>query len=407
MNWTRTSVAAAASALALISAAYAAPAKKAAPPAGSSTPPIATYWMDVSTQSGIGPGMMGGGRPNIGAMMSMMNGGGGAASHLLFLRLASRTPATGAPHGNHLIPPGLDMGASLPLVAPDRATPTATGDMSFERPRGRMLVYWGCGDHAGGGQPLTIEFAQLASGNAPENVRRLGEMMGHMRGHAGRSGPTSAPGFGEWPNRDDSRAVPAGASLIGAHRVEANYAPTMAFSLGQDFMAPMELGDAGAAASGADLMRWNRVPAATGYALAMFGANGGGDVIMWSSARSAAFAALDYLSPAEVARAIADGNALSPATTECLIPAEVAHAVPAGMVMGIAYGPELHFADAPRNPKWAVTVRYKSNASVMRGMGEGMGPGMGENGDDQGQRAPRPKKHKGLGDLLGGMVPQP
>jgi len=59
--------------------------------------------------------------------------------------------------------------------------------------------------------------------------------------------------------------------------------------------------------------------------------------------------------------------------------------VPAGMVMGIAYGPELHFADAPRNPKWAVTVRYKSNGSLMRGMGRmgRMGPGMGDDGDDE------------------------
>jgi hypothetical protein len=147
------------------------------------------------------------------------------------------------------------------------------------------------------------------------------------------------------------------------------------------------------------------VPAATGYALAMFGSSGNGDVIMWNSARSASFAALDYLSPGDVARAIAAGNALSPSTTECMIPAEVTRAVPAGMVMGIAYGPEVHFADAPRNPKWAVTVRYKSNATLMHGMG-GMGAG-GDEGDDQNaeDQQPKRKKRRGLGDLLG--VPHP
>ena len=378
MSSTRTCLGVGASALALMGAAYAAPAKKTAPPAAASTPPIATYWMDVSTQSGgIGMGMMGGGRPSLASMMGMMNGGGGSASHTLSLRLASRTPAAGAPHADHLIPPGLDMGESLPLVTPQRSAPER-GDMSYQPPRGRMLVYWGCGDHVGPGQPLTFDYAQLASGNVPENVRKMGEMMAR-RGIVGRSGPTNAPGYGEWPNREDEQAVPQGGSLAGAHRVQGNYSPPIAFTLSaaQDFMAPMRMSEAGGG-----LVRWGPVPAATGYAIAMFGSRGGGDVIMWNSARSASFAALDYLSPGDVARAIAAGNALPPSTTECMIPAEVARAVPAGMLMGIAYGPELHFADAPRNPKWAVTVRYKSNATLMHGMG-GMGGGMGDDGDDR------------------------
>ena len=44
-----------------------------------------------------------------------------------------------------------------------------------------------------------------------------------------------------------------------------------------------------------------------------------------------------------------------------------------GMMMSVAYGPEVHFAEAPKNPKWAVTVRYKSNGSLMRGMAGMMG----------------------------------
>jgi hypothetical protein len=355
--------------------------------------------MDVSTVSGFGMGM-GGGRPSMAQMMGMMNGGGGSTSHTLYLRLASRTPAAGAPHADHLIPPGLGMGQSLPLVTPQRSAPER-GDMSYQQPRGRMLVYWGCGDHVSAGQPLTFDFAQLASGNVPENVRKMGEMMAR-RGVVGHSGPTSAPGYGEWPNREDGQSVPPNGSLIGAHRVQGNYSPPIAFSLGggQDFMAPMRMSEAGGG-----LVRWGPVPAATGYALAMFGSSGNGDVIMWNSARSASFAALDYLSPGDVARAIAAGNALSPSTTECMIPAEVTRAVPAGMVMGIAYGPEVHFADAPRNPKWAVTVRYKSNATLMHGMG-GMGAG-GDEGDDQNaeDQQPKRKKRRGLGDLLG--VPHP
>ena len=55
---------------------------------------------------------------------------------------------------------------------------------------------------------------------------------------------------------------------------------------------------------------------------------------------------------------------------------EVAQAIPMGMVMSVAYGPEVHFAEAPKDPKWAVTVRYKSTGSLMRGMAAMMGGGL-------------------------------
>ena len=87
----------------------AAPAKQASPP-----PPIANYWMDVATASGMGPGM------SSAQMMSMMQGGGGGVMHTLDLRLASRDKAPAAAQADHLIPPGLQMGASLPLIAPVR-----------------------------------------------------------------------------------------------------------------------------------------------------------------------------------------------------------------------------------------------------------------------------------------------
>src|SRR5437764_1039644 len=71
----------------------------------------------------------------------------------------------------------------------------------------------------------------------------------------------------------------------------------------------------------------------------------------------------------------------------------------------------LHGADAPRNPKWAVTVRYKSNASLMRGMGGANGAYDGDRDDGdrdgQDQPPPPPKKRKGLGNILGGAIPHP
>jgi hypothetical protein len=377
-------------------------------------PPIANYWMDVATASGMGAGMTPGERPSMGQIMGMMNGAGGSVAHTLDLRLASRDKAA-APQADHLIPPGLQMGPSLPLIAPVREIP-ASQPAYYQRPKGRMLIYWGCGEHVGPGQPTIIDFAKVAAGQVPPGMAAMASMA-HVV-----SGPTSAPGFGRWPNDKDSRPVPAAGSLIGAHKVQANYAPPIAFNLagGQDFMPAMGLAEAGAMPSGATRLTWQAVAPATGYALAMFGAsggfggNGGADVVMWSSASKAAMPALDYLSPAEVKRLIAAGTVLPPSTTQCLLPAEVAAAVPMGMVMGIGYGPEAYFADKPKAPTWTTRVRYKTTASVMHGMGAMMGGGTGMSageGDDQQQPQPgqQPKKKKkfGIGDLLGGAIPVP
>jgi hypothetical protein len=136
----------------------------------------------------------------------------------------------------------------------------------------------------------------------------------------------------------------------------------------------------------------------------MFGAAENGDVVMWSSGRG--FPALDFLTPSEVRRLIAAGQVLSPSTSECLVPAEVASASPAGMVTMIGYGPEADFSDNPKAPKWVAKVRYKTTASLIRGMGE-MGAGDSEQMQTRKPEQPAKKKKKrfGLGDLLGGAIP--
>ena len=45
---------------------------------------------------------------------------------------------------------------------------------------------------------------------------------------------------------------------------------------------------------------------------------------MWSSAKNAGFANLDYLTPADAKKAVAAGDALAPSTTQCLIPLKLA-----------------------------------------------------------------------------------
>jgi hypothetical protein len=374
----------------------------AAPP--KAPPPVANYWMDVATASGMGAGMMGamgsGGRPNMAQMMSMMNGGGGA-QHMLSLTLASRNKAA-SPEAEHLIPPGMQMGPSLPLVAPQAAKPERS-DYSmpehFQRPKGRMLIYWGCGEHAGAGQPTIVDFSKLAAGQMPPG---FSAMMSAV--HAAQP-PTSAPGFGEWPNQRDSRPVPATASLLGAHKVEGNYSPPIAFSLspGQDFMPALGLREAGALPSGAVRLLWTPAAQATGYALSMFGSSGNGDMLIWSSAnKPSAFPNMDYLSPAQVKPLVASGAVLAPTTSQCTVPAEVTKASPTGMVMMIGYGPEAWFQDKPKAPTWTVRARYKTTASLMLGMGDMYGDAA-----DQPQQQPEQPRNKkrgfGLGDLLGAV----
>jgi hypothetical protein len=376
----------------------------AAPPGA---PPVANYWMDVSTASGMGAAMMGGGKPDMGQVMQMMQGGGGQVSHALNLYLASKTKAA-APQANHLIPPGMQMGPSLPLIAP-QAVKTERTDYAmpehFQRPKGRMIIYWGCGEHAGAGQPTVIDFSKLAAGQMPPG---FSAMMSAVRA-AQPPRPGQSPGYGEWPNQKDSRAVPPAASLLGAHKVEANYAPPIAFTMGQgqDFMPGLGLREAGALPSGAIRMSWTPAALATGYALSMFGSSGNGDMLIWSSAnKPSAFPNLDYLSPAQVKPLVANRAVLAPATSQCIVPAEVIKASPAGMVMMIGYGPEAYFSDKPKAPTWTVRARYKTTATAMLGMGAMMG-----DADEAPQPAqPQPKKKRkgfGLGDLIQQAVPHP
>ncbi len=128
--------------------------------------------------SGMGAGMTPGQRPNMNQIMGMMSGGGGVM-HALNLRLASRDKPAGAGQADHLIPAGLQLGASLPLLAPEvvKEEPVQAGlPTNFERPKGRMLIYWGCGEHVTGSQPTIIDFARVAAGQMPPGMAAMASM---------------------------------------------------------------------------------------------------------------------------------------------------------------------------------------------------------------------------------------
>ncbi len=361
------------------------------------TPPKARYQMDVSTSSGFGAG---GANPM--KMMFGGRGGGSSVAHTLTLRLGSTLAPTGdGPRADHFMPDGMQLGPSVPLLTPtptaSKPGPTNESPSEFRRPKGRLLIFWGCGAHAGPGQPVVFDFAKIADGQYPPNLFSTavpvdpGPNFGNSRT------------FGDWPNSSSNKGLRPNSSLLGDHRVAGNYSPEIKFALDQDFMAPLQ-GRGADQGDGSVLLSWNSVPVATGYYAMIFGARNAGndsaDMVWWasSSSRQIGGGLTDWLPPATVAGLIRDKTVMPPEQTSCQVPAEVKSAAQFMMTQLYAYGPERNFAYPPRpaNPKlpwrpdWTAKVRYRSTTSLMLGM-----PGMGDMGDNDGNGAngdsPKPK----------------
>jgi len=380
-----------------------------------STPPVARYTMDAGTVSGMaamGQGMGG-------AMSMMFGGGGNKAIHELTLRLgSSRTPTGGAPKADHFMPPEAKLGKSVALLSPTPAaasTPEPATPTPFERPRGRLLIYWGCGANAPKNQPVVIDFAKVAAGQIPPGLYAQAASFPADW----RVSPGNSKTYGDWPNAKDGKTIKSESSLIGAHRIVANYAPEIGFSLTQDFM-PAITGSSSPLPNGAVALSWNAINAATGYYAWVFSANPGADgkaldMVWWASSATQAFGGplWDWLPPSTVQKLIAQKVVMPPSQTSCTVPAEVKKA--GGQIMMgslYAYGPEANFAFPPRpadpkatwKPEWTTRVRYRANTMWMIG-GPNMGAMMrGEQTQNQEER-PKPKKCKGgFGGLLAGAA---
>lgn len=384
------------------------------------TGPVANYWMSASTTIGTGFGAMGmagaggGKRPSMGDVMRMMHGGGSQVQHGLTLQLGSNQTPTGDPAADHV--PGSYQ--ALPLVTPKAVAAAPMPEETVEdqptmpeRPRGRMLIYWGCGEHAGPGQPVVIDFSKIGPGQPLPHFPFIAVH------HQNPPSPGRYKTYGEWPNGRTQEQPPA--LLAVAHSVHGNYSPDIRFTLpaDRDYMPPLMIDASTRTPAGATLLAWQPVAGATGYFAAMFGASrgDGGDptIVMWSSSAQQTFAGgglLDYLAPAEVRRLVADKAVMPPDQTKCAIPAEVTSGAPMGMLSMIAYGEEANFAYPPRpadphipwNISWTAKVRYKSTAGLMLGMPAMRNAAMQQSSDagsDEADAPPpspeQPKKKKG------------
>lgn len=388
------------------------PPARAAAPVQQVIPPKTVYWLSAATTSGFG--IMGGKPPSTGDMMRMAMGGGSSGpSKTLSLDLGSKLPPAGPPLAAHAIPPGMSMGPTLALKTPKPDKPGKPSESTrtpedFERPKGRLLLFWGCGETARPGQPVVLDFAKMAAGQIPPNLF-AGERVRIVYPPSASNWPT----WGGWPNDDkpSQKGVPANASLIGPHKVTGNYTPEIDFTLGQDWMAGLDMTQT-KAASGALTLGWNAVPATTAYFAQMMGGGQGSEadgatIVFWSSSELQTFISglSDYIAPGEAARLVGKKQLMPPTQTNCAIPKEAMAATQGGLISLVAHGPEENFVYPPRpaDPKvpwvqdWTVKARYVARTGGIAGMDmAAMGGGPTKSG--------KPRCKPEASDMVGGTL---
>ncbi|UKK83367.1 hypothetical protein L7H23_12420 [Sphingopyxis sp. BSN-002] len=373
------------------------------------TGPKERYEMDVATMSGFAA--MGGGKGGLGGAMSLAFGGdpNSKVAYQLLLRLGSdQGPTAPPPKGDHFFQPQAKLGKSVPLIAPERKE--GTYPTEFERPKGRLLLYWGCGAKAGPGQPVVIDFAKVAAGQVPPNLFSTAVPVLREVSQA------NSKSYVDWPNTKGGKQPSSGSSLIGAHRVASNVGSDINFTLAQDYMQGLSASTT-IQPDQSVMIRWNQLPAATGYVAWTIGgmSRGGGkndvgDIVWWTSSASQQFGGglWDWLPPATVAKLITQKIVMPPAQTSCQVPAEVKKASGEFMLGNLnAFGPEANFSYPPKpagnavwNIDWTAKVRFRSYTMLMVGADFG-----GMSGSGGGSTPAEPEKKKKCKGPLGIPLP--
>lgn len=366
----------------------------------SAAPPPVRYAMDVTTMSGMAAMGSGGG---IGAMMGMMSGRAPQAVRTIVLNHGAGSSAP-KPQADHFMPKPAGLGTSVRLLPPNRVA-SERGTSEYQMPKGRLLLFWGCGEHAPKGQPVVIDFTKIAQGQIPPGLF----MSGVDLPEDWQVDIMNSRTYTRWPHGEDSKTVPANASLLGAHRITANYAKEIGFTLAEDFMPPLEARTTTAPGGGSKLA-WTGLDKATGYYAWAIGAKdmGRGDapteMVWWASSKQQAFGGplWDWISPAGVRKLIAAGTVMPPEQRDCTVPAEVLKASGEALMVNLqAYGPQANFAfparpadtRKPWNPEWIARVRFRSSTMLFPGM-EGMGMGASVAGSAASETDTRPRKPK-------------
>lgn len=385
------------------------------PPKQVVKPPVSQAWIDVATFSGFGLGGMGMGGAGGGGGGGMMNAtlgqlmGGrnakaefgntqvGVAGRWMDVTLyTSRN--TSLAEALQAVPAGTQLAPTLKLQTPEKPKPPPKGDddqpaeWNYEPPKGKLVLYWGCSETVRPGQPKVVDL----------ETATLGELAKFFESRRATQRGTHAT-FGRpvWPSKDDKRALPEGASIVGQHAFTGTGVPEsfkFAIPAAQDIMPEIKIRQTDK--NGAVLLEWNAIPHARAYFLGSMGAlpDGESGMVLWTSSDlpDSGFGLFDYQTNSAVDTWLGQKVLLPPTTTKCAIPKEAAGA---GMLRAIAYGTEINMAYPPRptdpaiawEPEWNLKLRVKSMTTTMLGMSDGGGmPGAGDTGADEMTDAPPP-----------------
>jgi len=356
-----------------------------------SKPPIAQVWIDLATVSSNMPNMaaMRGGP---GAMLGSMFGGGKDASggnsfgNTRMMGGAGRwMDVTLMTHNNpslqtatQAVPEGSKLAPTLALVSPEGTPPPVVSKPQprdeeepapeFKQPKGKISLYWGCSSTVRPGQPRVLDMATAQ----PQDFAGFFQSR-----HATTKGTHSTPGQPIWPNKTDSRMIPADASLVGEHVFSGDGVPDgfrVNIDPGHDLMPTIELTSHDD--DTATILDWQAIGSARAYFLASMGSRGDGDLVVWTSSELPDFGMglIDYQPNGSIDGWLKEKVLLAPSVTQCAVPKEVLGKH--GMVRMIAYGNEMDvvYPARPKNPKqtwepqWAAKVRLKSVTMAILGM---------------------------------------
>ncbi len=364
-------------------------------------PPKVLLWMDVSTGGMAGMPEMD--IPGMGGLMAGMGRGGPGAKntgreyygsargfHVMPPRILDIALWNGLKPGveaSQRIPSGLKLGEKLPLlpVIPDKVVEEKGGQgapTDYEKPKGRILFYWGCSPTVRSGQPRVVDLSKMSADSAAAFGSAFSGRFAPDRGAKVRAG------YDVFPNERDQRSIPRDGSLIGEHQVQGDSVPdSFRFNLGpaHDIMPPIELQSQGGLSDSVSLS-WVPVTNARAYFLHAMGAQGD-DMIFWSSSEvpDTGFGLFDYLSNSTIEKWTTEKVLLATSVTQCSVPKGIMAGRGGGsrrggddagaMLRMIAYGGEHGFVHPPRptDPKvpwdqeWSVRLRVKSQTMAMLG----------------------------------------
>lgn len=354
-------------------------------------PPKINLWMDVSTSSFAGmPDMesMGAGGGFLGGLTGAAAGGAGIGGALKtygqarsFSMLPSRVidiallnTSKPAVEVSQAIPAGMKMGTALTLVPPVKTEAIRgeeRGDLpqNMERPKGRILIYWGCSETVRSGQPRIIDLS--------------GDMTKFGNAFSGRYAPDRSVRvnnqYAVYPNDKNTVNLSKDSSMVGEHQITGEGIPaSLRFTLSQaqDVMPAIDLQTSGNPA-GSVKLNWQSLGQAKAYFISAFASNGN-DMVLWSSSESAdaGMGLMDYLPNSTIDSWLRDRVLLQPTTTSCAVPQGIFAAKDGGrdsggaMAQMIAFGGENYIVHPPRpaeakvpwNQEWAVRIRLKSHA---------------------------------------------